>query len=181
MRPIRAAPSSDQFHPTFFNRLTSSRIMFSTIEVVRRAADRNTDLLLLPEFCFVPGVLAEPGPGVPSNPNAFRDALTLYAWSGTLFEQWLCRMSQATGMLVGAATLTARRGWLFNTGLLADETGRIALRYDKIHLPFDEAVQFRRAADMPQPTPGWVGSGSPSVTTSSFPSMRPRWPFKESE
>ena len=34
---MRVAPASDQFHPTFFNRRTNSRMMFSTIEAVRGA------------------------------------------------------------------------------------------------------------------------------------------------
>lgn len=109
---------------------------------VRKAADRKADLLLFPEFCFVPGVLASPAPEIPPNPHAVADAVRLYAWSGPLFERWLRQMSRESGLLIGAATLTTRGGRLYNTGLLADEKGGLALRYDKIHLPPDELVHF---------------------------------------
>ena len=111
-------------------------------EWVLKAAERKADLLLFPEFCFVPGVWAAPAETNPPNPNARRDALTLYAWSGKLFEVWLCRMSRQARMLIGAATLMTRGERLYNTGLLADEKGALALRYDKVHLPSDEAVHF---------------------------------------
>jgi predicted amidohydrolase len=111
-------------------------------EWVQRAAERKADLLLFPEFCFVPGVLAAPASTIPPNPDAVKDAMRLYEWSGRVFTERLTRWSRETGMLIGAATLTSRGGRLYNTGLLADEKGRIVLRYDKIHLPQDEAVHF---------------------------------------
>ena len=107
---------------------------------VRKAADRNADLLLLPEFCFTPGVLAEPMEGVKRNPRAKADAVRLYTWSGKLFTDWLCRQAKAKGMLIAAASYTVRSGRIYNTGLLADERGQLALRYEKIHLPYDEKV-----------------------------------------
>ncbi len=128
-------------------------------EWVRKAADRNADLLLFPEFCFVPGVMAAPAPSIPPNPDMVKDALALYEWSGRLFTDWLTRWSRETGMLIGAATLTARGGRLYNTGILADEKGRVVLRYDKIHLPPDEAVHFTpgRSYDVAETRLGRVG------------------------
>lgn len=105
---------------------------------VRRAAGKGADLLLLPEFCFTPGVVAAPHPTVKPNRHVKGDALRLYTWSGRLFTDWLCRQSKATGMLLAAAAFTVRNGRIYNTGLLADERGRLALRYEKIHLPWDE-------------------------------------------
>lgn len=106
---------------------------------VGKAAARGAELLLLPEFCFVPGVLAAPGHGNPPNPKARADALKLYTWAGKRFEEWLVSMSRQSGLFIGAATLMVRGGRLRNTGLLADDKGKVVLRYDKIHLPSDES------------------------------------------
>jgi predicted amidohydrolase len=114
---------------------------------VRKAAKRKVDLLLLPEFCFTPGVLAEPSKGVEPNRHAKADAVRLYTWSGELFTDWLCRQSKATGMMLAAASYTVRKGRIYNTGLLTDERGKVALRYDKIHLPFDEKVYVAAGSD----------------------------------
>ena len=114
---------------------------------VRKAADRDADLLLLPEFCFTPGVLAEPSEGVKPNPHAKADAVRLYTWSGRLFTGWLCRQAKTTGMLLAAASYTVRTGRIYNTGLLADERGRLALRYEKVHLPYDEKVSVAAGRD----------------------------------
>jgi len=116
---------------------------------VRRAAGRDVDLLLLPEFCFTPGVLAEPARGVKRNPRAKADAVRLYTWSGGLFTDWLCRQAKATGILLAAASYTVRSDRIYNTGLLADERGRLALRYEKIHLPYDEKVHVAAGRDYP--------------------------------
>lgn len=105
---------------------------------VRRIAERRPDLLLLPEFCLTPAVIAEPMPGIARNPNARADAAKLYAWSGELFIDWLCDTGKSTGVMIGASCFTVRRGRIFNTGLLADDKGELVLRYDKIHLPADE-------------------------------------------
>jgi predicted amidohydrolase len=114
---------------------------------VRKAADRNVDLLLLPEFAFNPGVLAEPMKGIKRNPHAKADAVRLYTWSGRLFTDWLCRQARATGMLLAAASYTVRGGRIYNTGLLADERGRLVLRYEKIHLPADERMSVAAGRD----------------------------------
>lgn len=114
---------------------------------VRKAADRKVDLLLLPEFCFTPGVLATPMRGVKPNPHAKADAVRLYTWSGRLFMDWLCRQAKDTGMLLAAASYTVRGGRIYNAGLLADERGQLLLRYEKIHLPYDEKVHVAAGRD----------------------------------
>lgn len=114
---------------------------------IHKAANRNVDLLLLPEFCFTPGVLAEPMKGVKPNPHAKADAVRLYKWSGRLFTEWLCRQAKATGMLLAAASYTVRSDRITNTGLLADENGQLLLRYEKIHLPYDEKVYVAAGRD----------------------------------
>ena len=114
---------------------------------VQKAADRNVDLLLFPEFCFTPGVLAAPGKGANPNPNAKADAVRLYKWSGQLFTDWLCKQAKATRIMLAASSYTVRRGRIYNTGLLADEQGEIALRYEKIHLPYDEKVYVATGND----------------------------------
>jgi predicted amidohydrolase len=108
-------------------------------EWVKKVADRRVELVLFPEFCFVPGILATPAKGNPSNPKAFEDALRLYAWSGSLFSRWMQQMSCEAGLFIGAATLTSRGGRIYNTGFLTDDHGKVVLSYDKIHLPPDEA------------------------------------------
>ena len=114
---------------------------------VRRAADRTADLLLLPEFAFVPGVLASSGPTIPPNPRAFADAVRLYTWSARRFQEWLGGWTRKTGMYGAAALLTARGGRLHNTGIVMDPKGRLAGRYDKIHMPEDELVHFSPGRD----------------------------------
>ena len=114
---------------------------------VRKAADREVDLLLLPEFCFTPGVIATPMEGIKRNPRAKADAVRLYTWSGQLFTDWLCRQAKVTGMLIAAASYTVRSGRIYNTGLLADDRGRLALRYEKVHLPYDEKVSVAAGRD----------------------------------
>ncbi|MEI8315730.1 MAG: carbon-nitrogen hydrolase family protein [Verrucomicrobiota bacterium] len=106
----------------------------------------KADLLLFPEFCFTPGVLSSVHPTIPLNPNARADALKLYTWSGQLFTKWLRRQAKQAGMFLAAASFTIRAGKIYNTGLLADEAGNLALRYEKIHLPIDEkqSVEFGR-------------------------------------
>jgi predicted amidohydrolase len=116
---------------------------------VRKAADRRVDLLLFPEFCFTPGVLAEPMKGVQRNPHAKSDAVRLYTWSGRLFMDWLCRQAKGAGMLLAGASYTVRSGRIYNTGLLADERGRLVLRYEKVHLPYDEKVNVAAGRDYP--------------------------------
>jgi len=126
---------------------------------VREAANRQVDLLLFPEFCFQPGVTAGVHPTIPLNPNARTDALRVFTWSGKLFTQWLRRQAKQTGMLIGAASFTVRGGKIYNTGLLADEQGELALRYEKIHLPFDEkqTVEFGRKYTVADTRLGKVG------------------------
>ncbi len=105
---------------------------------VQEAANQNAELLLLPEFCFVPGVVADVHPTIGKNSNARADALKLYTWSANLFTDWMKKQSKKTGMLLACATFTVRDKKIYNTGLLTDERGRLALRYEKIHLPWDE-------------------------------------------
>lgn len=105
---------------------------------VEDAASRGVDLLLLPEFCFTPGVIASPMQGIAPNANAHADAVNLYSWSGDVFQRWMLAAAKRTGMLIGATCLNVRGGRIYNTGMLADERGRMALRYDKIQLPQDE-------------------------------------------
>ncbi len=126
---------------------------------VKKAAARNVELLLFPEFCFVPGVLASPAPEIAPNPHAVKDAVHLYAWSGRLFAESLARWSREHRLLIGAATLMSRGGRLYNTGLLADVDGTLVLQYDKIHLPSDEAVHFTpgRTYDVAETTIGRIG------------------------
>ena len=115
-------------------------------EQVRSVAGQKIDLLLFPEFCFTPGVLSAVHPSIPLNPNARADALKLYTWSGQLFTKWLRRQAKQAGLFLAAASFTIRAGKIYNTGLVADETGTLVLRYEKIHLPCDEkqSVEFGR-------------------------------------
>jgi predicted amidohydrolase len=115
-------------------------------EQVKIAANQGAELLLLPEFTFVLAVMAQAHPSLGTNPNALADAIKLYTWSGKYFTEWMKRQSKATGMLLAAATTTIRANKLYNTGLLTDEHGQLALRYEKIHLPHDEiqSVQVGR-------------------------------------
>jgi predicted amidohydrolase len=101
-------------------------------------AGKPIDLLLLPEFCFTPGLLADPMTGIARNKNALADAMDLYTWSGKLFSDWLCDTAKSTSTLLGATVFTIRNSKMFNTGLLADDTGKLALTYHKVHLPDDE-------------------------------------------
>ena len=79
-------------------------------EQVREVSSRKADLVLFPEFCFVPGVRAGVHPTIPPTPNAAADAIKLSKWSGKLFMDWLCRQAKATGMFIAAAAYTVRRG-----------------------------------------------------------------------
>jgi predicted amidohydrolase len=87
--------------------------------------------------------------GIPRNKHAFADALNLYAWSSKLFTDWLCDTSKATGTLLGATVFTVRGKEMFNTGLLADDTGKLALKYYKVHLPDDELKSVTPGKDYP--------------------------------
>ncbi|MCX5661619.1 MAG: carbon-nitrogen hydrolase family protein [Planctomycetota bacterium] len=107
-------------------------------EQVDAAATRGIDLLLFPEFCLTPAVIADPLPGIARNKSAIADAVELYTWSGKLFTDWLCASAKRTGMFLGASSFTVRRGKIFNTGLLADDRGHLALSYDKVHMPQGE-------------------------------------------
>ena len=62
-------------------------------------------------------------------------------------------------MLIAAASYTVRAGKIYNTGLLADENGELALRYEKIHLPFDEkqTVELGRKYNVADTRLGKVG------------------------
>ena len=113
------------------------------------AARKGVQLLLLPEFCFTPAVIASPMEGIAVNRNAHADACKLYTWSGALFTQWMSAQAKATGMLIGASCFLVRRSRIYNTGLLADETGRIILRYEKVHLPADEKMHIAAGRSYP--------------------------------
>ncbi|MCG3146666.1 MAG: hypothetical protein PCFJNLEI_00100 [Verrucomicrobiae bacterium] len=126
---------------------------------VHAVANRNIDLLLLPEFCFQPAVVAGVHPTIPVNPTARADALRVFTWSGQLFTRWLRRQAKQTGMLLAAASFTVRAGKIYNTGLLADERGDLVLRYEKIHLPYDEkeTVEFGRKYTVADTRLGRIG------------------------
>ena len=128
-------------------------------EQVRTAAEQKVDLLLFPEFCFMPGVVAAVHPTIPLNPNARADALKLYTWSGRLFTKWLRRQAKQSGLLLATASFTVRAGKIYNTGLLADEQGQLALRYEKVHLPYDEktVVEFGRRYTVADTRLGRIG------------------------
>ena len=128
-------------------------------EQVRAVANQQVDLLLFPEFCFTPGVVAGVHPTIPLNPNVTADAMKLYTWSGKLFTKWLRRHAKQTGMLLAAACSTVRAGKIYNTGLLADEQGQLALRYEKVHLPYDEkeVVTFGRRYNLADTRLGRIG------------------------
>lgn len=119
----------------------------------------DADLILFPEFCFTPGVVAGVHPSIPLNPNARTDALKLYTWSGQLFTRWLRRHAKRNGKFLAAATFTVRAGNIYNTGLLADDAGKLALRYEKVHLPFDEkrSVAFGKKYNVADTRLGKVG------------------------
>ena len=111
--------------------------------LVRKAAERGVELLLLPEFVFMAGVLAAPGEGVKANPRAFADALNLYAWSEKLFLRHMADVARKSKMFIAFSIPSARNGKLYNSGVILDRRGRVAGRYDKIHLaPGPEATHF---------------------------------------
>lgn len=105
---------------------------------VHAAAQKAVDLLLFPEFCLTPAVIAAPMPGIDRNPNAIADAVKLYTWSGRLFIDWLRRTARQTGLFLAASNFTVRGGRIHNTGLLANERGELILSYDKVHMPEGE-------------------------------------------
>jgi nitrilase len=116
---------------------------------VARAARRGARLLLLPEFAFVPGVLAAPAPGAPANPRAHADAVELYGWAFARFTAWAAEQARRHRLYLAAATLAARGDRLHNTGLLVAPTGDLVGIYAKVHLPPDEAVHTTRGETYP--------------------------------
>jgi len=114
-----------------------------------RAAERGVEFLLLPELAFDPGVISAPVPEIPVNPHFFADALRLYRWAEDYFLTQLARITDQTGMMIGASISSVRDERLYNAGIIVDG-GAPIFRYEKVHLaPSEEEDYFTAGETFP--------------------------------
>jgi predicted amidohydrolase len=122
-RPLALALLQTRPRPDFASALDEAR------PLLERAAGEGAELILLPEYCG--GLRTEAGalrpPAAPEEEHPVLDALRAEAAGRGLW------------VLVGSVAVPGPDGRLLNRSLLIDAAGRIAARYDKIHM-FDIAL-----------------------------------------
>lgn len=111
----------------------------TALRLMQQAADRGATLIALPELCA--GLVAQGGRFVP-HACAEADHPAVGAFAA------FARQHQVQ-VLVGSVGVLADDARIFNRSLLLDAQGRVAARYDKIHL-FDidlpDGSSFRESA-----------------------------------
>jgi len=113
----------------------------TALRLMTQAAERGATLIALPELCA--GLSARDGKFVPhACAEAEHPALAAFADFAR---------QRAVQVLIGSIGVLAGDGRTFNRSLLLDAQGRVAARYDKIHL-FDidlpDGTSFRESASI---------------------------------
>jgi predicted amidohydrolase len=109
------------------------------LRLIGRAADAGASLIALPEYCV--GLDTHGGRLYPSAFEESRHpALPAFAAAAQKWRCWL---------LIGSIGVRAPDGRIFNRSIMLDPAGRVAARYDKLHL-FDvdlgEGKLYRESA-----------------------------------
>jgi predicted amidohydrolase len=94
------------------------------LKLIERAAKQGAEFIALPEYCV--GLDTKDGLLYPcAFPESHHPALPAFADAAMSCKSWL---------LVGSIGVTAPDGRIFNRSIMLDPKGRIAARYDKLHL-----------------------------------------------